>query len=166
MDVLGQKMWWAEHETSNWHFKTFFFPNKQHNEMESNALQRNMSSLWISTSKTQTSSWNTKLSKPVYSHPEPLPVSTVVVVAVTDIKLTVWAQDTQRTISITQMSSIDTAVAAHNWQTIRILLIGWQGKTQGQSQRRRNPNEGGRAHRRGRGTNLKKKTCQCDTSDW
>lgn len=65
-----------------------------------------------------------------YHHPEHLPVGAVVVVAVTDIKLTVGAQDAQRAIHITQTpASIDITVAAHHRQTVRILLIGRQGRT-------------------------------------
>lgn len=60
--------------------------------------------------------------------PSFLPVCAVVV-SLADIKLAVGAQDAQRGLPITQMNSIDIAVAAHHWQTIRILLIGWEGKT-------------------------------------
>lgn len=62
--------------------------------------------------------------------PAGLPVSAVVVVvAVTDIKLTVGAQDVQGALLMTQTASIDITVAAHHRQTVRILLIGSQGKT-------------------------------------
>ncbi len=59
-----------------------------------------------------------------YQHPVRLPVSAVVVVPVTDIKLTVGAQDAQRALLITPTASIDITVAAHHRQTVRILLIG------------------------------------------
>lgn len=64
-----------------------------------------------------------------YRHPVYPPVGAVVVVTVTDIKLTVRAQDAQRALLITQTASIDITVAAHHRQTVGILLIGSQVKT-------------------------------------
>lgn len=68
-----------------------------------------------------------------YRHPVYPPVGAVVVVTVTDIQLTVRAQDAQRALLITQTASIDITVAAHHRQTIGILLIGSQSKDTGQS---------------------------------
>jgi len=67
-----------------------------------------------------------------------LPVCAVVLVTFTDVKLTVGAQDAQRGL-ITQLTSIDITVAAYHWKTVRILLIGWQGKTRANHNVEANP---------------------------
>lgn len=77
--------------------------------------------LWIkSTSTTELASGWCLLCPPV----------SAVVVAVTDVQLAVRAQDAQRALLITSTASIDTAVAAHHRQTVRVLLIGRQVKKQ------------------------------------